>query len=86
MDKKKLLHLLSLKSTWVILTAQGGIILKELGILDDIGISKYNVIATSIMVIASVFFIKDVYQTQPLRTQEDEIKELIDKNKINSDT
>jgi len=78
MDKKKILHMLSLKSTWVILISQLGIILKESGVLDDIGISKYNVIATSVLTMASVIGLMSVYQTEPIKSDISENKENID--------
>lgn len=65
MNKDNILHLLTLKSTWVIIIAQIGIILKELGILTELGIDKYNTITTAVLQIATAFGVVIVYKTLP---------------------
>lgn len=76
---KNIKHMLKLKSTWIILVSQLSIILKELGVLDEIGLQKYNNIVTALLFMATVTGVLNIYLTKPVEDVEKpvEIKRIL---------
>lgn len=70
MDKEKIKHMLLLKSTWVIIFSNIGLILNTSGIFDNTQLEKYKAIITCIIAIAETLGLISMYQTEPLKTNE----------------
>ena len=70
MDKEKIKHLLLLKSTWVVLLSNIGLILNVSGVLDNIQLDKYKIITTAIIAAFETLGIISIYQTEPLKTKD----------------
>lgn len=66
MDKKKIIHMLTLKSTWVVLMSNIGLILNTSGILDNIQLDKYRIITTAIIASIETVGLIHMYKTEPL--------------------
>lgn len=66
MDKNKIKHMLTLKSTWAIIISNIGLILNTAGVLDNIQLDKYRIISTSILIVAETIGLIHIYKTEPL--------------------
>ena len=65
MDWDKIKHLFTIKSTYVILLSNIGLILNTSGILDNIQFDKYRVITTALLATCETLGIFGVYNTLP---------------------
>lgn len=70
MTKQKLFHMLTLKSTWVVILSQIVLILNTSGVFDDIQMDKFKIISSSVLVIVETLGLISVYDTQPIADKE----------------
>ena len=70
MDWNRVKHMITRKSTWVVVFSQLGIILNAVGAFDSIQLDKYKIITNSILVIVETIGLVNIYQTEPLKIEE----------------
>jgi hypothetical protein len=68
MDKEKIKHMLLLKSTWIVILSNIGLILNTSDILNIEQLEKYKVITNCLIIIAETLGLISIYKTEPLNT------------------
>lgn len=66
MNKDKLKHMITRKSTWVVIISQIGLILNTTGVFDNLMMDKYRIISSACLVIIEALGLVNIYQTEPL--------------------
>jgi hypothetical protein len=68
MDKEKIKHMLLLKSTWIVILSNIGLILNTSDVLNIEQLEKYKVITNCLIIIAETLGLISIYKTEPLNT------------------
>jgi hypothetical protein len=74
MDKEKIKHMLLLKSTWVVICSNIGLILSTSGVLDDTQLEKFKVIIMCLIAMAETLGLISIYKTEPLKTNNNKLE------------
>ena len=71
MNKQKILHMLTLKSTWIVIASQIVLILNTVGVFDEIQADKFKIVSSSLLVVAEAIGLFSIYNSEPLKENEE---------------